>query len=113
MKQWIRIDFVLHGRASLSRVLESEVPTSWVRRNFNGDAIETVATVDVAHMPTCRYELYNATDWYMGRPIKEIYPSAAMRKVELERGPSLGFIETVSENICAMTEHALDFRAVY
>lgn len=82
MKQWIRIDFVLHGRAGLSRVLDSEVPTSWVRRDIHGNEIETVATVDVAHMSTCRYELYNATDWYMGRPIAEMQPSVALREAE-------------------------------
>lgn len=82
MKQWIRIDFVLHGRCALTRVLDSEVPTSWVRRDIQGNELETVATVDVAHMPLCRYELYKATDWYMGRPISEMSPSPALREAE-------------------------------
>ena len=80
MKQWIRIDFVLHGRAAYTRVLDSEVPTSWVKRDFAGNEVETIATVNVAHMPTCRYELYEATDWYMGRPIAEMAPSPALRE---------------------------------
>lgn len=82
MKQWIRIDFVIRGHGSVTRVLDSEVPTSWVRCDINRNPLETVQTVDVAHMPLCRYEQYPVGAWYMGRPIAELPASRALREAE-------------------------------
>jgi hypothetical protein len=59
---WIRIDFITGG---VTRVPASSVPPTYHRGDVH------LKTIDVAHMPTCRYERWPSDAYYMGRPIAD------------------------------------------